>query len=140
MPQIAFEIPMVRGYVENLAEGVVAALETDVAVGKTYNLADTKALMLPELAVGIAALLESSIEPVAVPTEQFEGMIYNGVLGRYDLTRAKSDLGYRDKVDVSSALDRTVRWQVEHPPEDSTVVVNTDAYSAEDDMLARFAA
>lgn len=60
IPQIAFEIPMVRGYVENLAAGVVAALESEEAVGRTYNLADTQALMLPELAVQIASILGQS--------------------------------------------------------------------------------
>ena len=137
IPQIAFEIPMVRGYVENLAGGVVAALETDNASGKTYNLADTQAMMLPELAREIATILGRSIEPVAVPTNQFKGTVYNGVLGRYDLTRAKADLGFQDLVDIRTALERAVQWQVEHPPQNSDIVVDADAYATEDQMLTR---
>ncbi len=140
LPGKAFRIPAARGYNKNLAASVVSALETDAAVGKAYNLSDMECQTLPEIAEEISKILGHEWEVVEIPDDVWEGDIYSGPLGQYDLSRASRDLGLRDVVAVKEALRETVLWQVENPPEPNEIwkiTVDEEAYQTEDRLLLR---
>ena len=139
LPKKAFRVPAVRGYHNNLAAGVVSALESDVASGKVYNLADLEYQTLPEIAKQIARTLDHEWDIVEIPDEVWEGKIYSGPLCRYDVSRASRNLGYCDEVPIKTALRDTVLWQVENPPSEEApwgIAVDDVAYRTEDLLLA----
>lgn len=140
LPERSFSRPLLRGYAENLAHGVALALETENAIGKTYNLSDLHTLTLAQLSQEIAAILDHSWELVSIPDEEWDGYIYSGPEGCYDLTSAQSELGFEPPVGLREALIKTVLWQVKHPPDDTypwNVAADQDAYDSEDQLIAR---
>ncbi len=104
------------------------------------NLADVECQTLPEIAEGIAKILGHEWEIIEIPDDVWEGNIYSGPLGQYDLSRATRDLGLRDVVAVEEALKETVLWQLENPPEPNEtwkITVDEEAYQIEEGLFAK---
>jgi hypothetical protein len=61
-----------------------------------------------------------------------------------DLTRLRTDLGYRDVVAAREAVARTARWLAEHQPEpggmEETVLTDPFDYHAEDRLMDAWSA
>lgn len=118
-----------RGYLQNMAHGVVLAVENPAAVGRIYNAADTQALSVRQIAEMVGNIMGHAWEVVPVPRQllpraaQTQGLPYS--CDPYDiephllldLTRIRAELGYQDQVNVQEALERTVRWLCENPPQ-----------------------
>lgn len=139
LPERAFEFPLLRGYVENLAYGIAMALENKNAIGEIYNLADSQPITLAQLAQEIAKILNHSWELVSVSDDIWQGWIYNGPEGSYNIKKARQELGYEPPFDINEALRRTVLWQVENPPDDPfpwNIATDQFAYDAEDRLIA----
>jgi nucleoside-diphosphate-sugar epimerase len=112
-----------HGYAENLAHAVLLAVDQPkVSQGQIYNCGDEQTLTLRQTVEIIAAAMNSSIEIVNFPDEvaiparaiRLREHSYHWMM---DITKLKSELGYRDVLPVQEALPKTVRWYLQNPPE-----------------------
>jgi hypothetical protein len=112
-----------HGYTENLAHALVLALDhPEAAAGKVFNAADEEVLSVRQVIEIVAAALDHELElvsmphDVAVPARPLlsQPLPTHRVL---DLTRLRTDLGYRDVVPAREALASTARWLAANPLE-----------------------
>lgn len=125
-----------RGYVENVAAAIVAAVESGHAAGRVYNVAEPDALaerewvrLLGEAAgwrgaiVALpAALLSPSLRMDEDPAQEWV----------VSSERIRRELGYAEAIPRDVALRRAVAWARNHPPARAAF-----DYEAEDAALAR---
>lgn len=121
-------------YVENLAEGVAIAGERPDAAGRTYVISDGRRVSWRQLLDAISGALEVPCTytdvpsvlayPVAVLWEGLNGLLFpdrDPTLTRYrvavaardlffDAGRARRDLGWKPRVGLEEAIERTVAW------------------------------
>jgi nucleoside-diphosphate-sugar epimerase len=117
-----------RGYFENMAHTAALAVDNEAANGQVYNCADTVALSLKQIVEMIGEIMDHTWEIISVPRElmppaqQNQGLPYS--CDPYDIephllldvTKIKTELGYRDLVAITTAMENTVKWLVENPP------------------------
>jgi nucleoside-diphosphate-sugar epimerase len=110
-----------RGYVENMAHTVLLAVDhPEKSSGEIYNVGDEWTLSVREWAVltgralGIEWELVSLPGEIARPSRAYAGRDNHQVL---DLSKIKSQLGYRDIVPAQEAIRRTVEFYLENRPE-----------------------
>jgi nucleoside-diphosphate-sugar epimerase len=135
-----------RGYFENMAYTVVLASENEAASGQVYNAADAEALSLRQIVEMIGEIMEHPWEIIPVPGElmpsvpQSQGRPYS--CDPYyiephmllDLTKIKTELGYRDLVPIRKAMENTVRWLCENPLQGDWLSID---YPAQDEAIRR---
>ena len=115
-----------HGYTENIAHALLLALDhPDAAAGKVFNIADEEVLSVRQVVEIIAAALDHRFEIVSMPYDLAvparpllaQPLPTHRVL---DLTRVRTDLGYRDVSPAREALATTARWLVANPLHGST--------------------
>jgi nucleoside-diphosphate-sugar epimerase len=111
-----------HGWAGNLGHAVLLAVDQpDAAAGKIYNCGDLEQLTLAQVVQVIADALDVSVEiiPVSYDVAGVHRARVLSPLGHQllDLTRIRTELGYRDMLGVREALARTVDWYLSHPPE-----------------------
>jgi nucleoside-diphosphate-sugar epimerase len=134
-----------HGYTENLAHALLLAFEQpDAAAGKVFNVGDEEVLSVRQVVEIIAGALGHELEIVSMPYDLAvparpllaQPLPTHRVL---DLTRLRSNLGYRDLVPARAALGRTAQWLVEHPLErggqEERVLTDPFDYEAEDRLV-----
>jgi nucleoside-diphosphate-sugar epimerase len=139
-----------HGYTENLAHALLLAIEQpDAAAGKVFNTGDEEVLTIRQVIEIVGRALDRPIEIVSMPYEVAtparpllaQPLPTHRVL---DLSRIRSDLGYRDVVPARVAVAKTAHWLVEHPcaPGGQEEMVLTDPfdYAAEDRLIAAWRA
>jgi nucleoside-diphosphate-sugar epimerase len=142
-PAILLEQPVAewrgcRGYVENVAEAIVAAACDDRAAGRVYNVADEHNFTELEWVRQIAKATDWQGEVVVVPegqqpdhsVEDFDPQHHLAV----DSSRIRADLGYRGPVALAKALTETIAWERDNPPEH--IDPKQFDYEVEDRVLA----
>jgi nucleoside-diphosphate-sugar epimerase len=121
-------------YIDNLVDAMILALEKDEAVGRSYLLTDDepiswerlcKALAdgldlkapwitVPLVAAKAAALgMESAWSAARIKSRPFltrYALKFMSSNLRYDINRARQELGYEPRVDVEEGLERTIDW------------------------------
>jgi len=105
-----------RGFVQNMARGVVQALTTRRAAGQVYNLGEEKLYTLGQLARAVANALDYRWDIYSVP-----GHLWPTPYDRtsfYDLRKARGHLRYRDTMIPRDGLELTIGWLSQSPPED----------------------
>jgi nucleoside-diphosphate-sugar epimerase len=130
-----------RGYVENVASAIALAATDGRAKGRIYNVAQPGAL--PEMEwsarIGAAAGWRGSVielDPDRTPAHLQPS-------GNYDQhwsissARIREELGYKEPVELETALSRTVDWELANPPEE--IDPKAFDYAAEDLALANTA-
>lgn len=112
-----------HGYAGNLARAVLLAIDQPgVSQGQIYNCRDERILTLRQTIEVIAAAMNASIEIVNFPHE-IAGPARPMLLREHsyhwmtDISKLKSELGYRDLLPVSKALPKTVEWYLKNPPQ-----------------------
>ncbi len=90
-------------YVEDLAEGVVAALAPEAA-GRVYNLVGDELVSVREIADTVRELVAD------VPVEHGPDRPADLVFGRTDSARAASELGWRARTSFADGVRRYVDW------------------------------
>lgn len=128
-----------RGYVENVADAIALAVTDERAAGRVYNVAEPEALGEAAWvrAVGAAAGWHGDtvvLAPEHMPAHLApEGDLRNHL--ELDSGRIRRELGYSERIPRTEALERTVAWERQHPPEH----IDTAAfdYQAEDRALGR---
>ena len=133
-----------HGYTENIAHALLLALEQpDAAAGKIFNVADEEVLTVRQVVELSAAALDHELEMVSMPYDLAvparpllaQPLPTHRVL---DLSRVRTDLGYRDVVPAREAVARTARWLAEHPLVGSTeeyTLTDPFDYAAEDRLI-----
>ena len=134
-----------HGFTENLAHAVLLAVDQpEAGAGKVFNVGDEEVLSVRQVVELIAAALGHELEIVSMPYAlalparplMTQPLPTHRVL---DLTRVKTDLGYRDLVPAREAVARTARWLAEHQPErggtEEMVLTDPFDYDAEDRLI-----
>ncbi len=114
-----------RGFSDNLAHAVMLALDNPQASGgQIYNISDDCMMYNREWVEALSQILDHSFELVEMPFEILPKGFRAApplLLFRYhrvmDITKVKQQLGYRDLVPVEKALETTVKWYLDRPPE-----------------------
>ena len=107
-----------RGYVEDVARAVALALESPRAVGRAYNVGHERVLTVRGIVELVARVMDHEWEIVSAPTDLLPptnpyAAPYPIV---YDLSRIRSELGYRESVSLEEGMRRTTAWLTAHPP------------------------
>ncbi len=107
-----------RGYARNLAHAVVLALESPKATGQTYNTGDERCLTVQALAQLVAEALGHRWEMIPVTFEEAPpgNPFATPCHTLLDLSKIKTELGYRDLVEPGEATRETALWLQENPP------------------------
>ena len=133
-----------HGFTENIAHALLLALDQpDAAAGKIFNIADEEVLSVRQVVELIASALDHELEIVSMPYDLAvparpllaQPLPTHRVL---DLTRVRTDLGYRDLVPARDAIARTARWLVDNPLHGSTeehTLTDPFDYVAEDRLV-----
>jgi nucleoside-diphosphate-sugar epimerase len=125
-----------RGYVEDVAEGIVAAVIDERSAGRIYNLGEPAALSESEWIRAIAGVIGWAGKIVTVPGERLPGPPPRLNFAQdliTDTSRIRSELGYGEAASLEERLARTIGWERTHPPE--SVDVRQFDYAAEDEAL-----
>ena len=140
-----------RGYAANLAHAVLLAVDQpEVSAGQVYNCGDEGLLSIHQWVELIAHTLEYEWELISLPAAVAHpsAPLLPLVPGWYhcvqDLTKIRTELGYRDVMPIEEALPQVVRWYVEHPPERGGVLEKAlndpFDYAAEDRLVTAYRA
>jgi nucleoside-diphosphate-sugar epimerase len=109
-----------RGYVRDIARAIRLALESKVALGEALNLCEDKTFSVRMWAQMILAAAGSDAELVRVPDDRLpDDLKETGTVAQHILAsagRARVLLGWQAS-DPGDALRTTVRWHLDHPPE-----------------------
>jgi UDP-glucose 4-epimerase len=91
-------------YVEDLAEGVVLALDSDDAAGRTYNLVGDEDVSITQIAATVSELVgEAQVVHVPGRNGDFRGVAVSG-------ERAECELGWRAHTSFRDGASRYVEW------------------------------
>ncbi len=108
-----------RAYVEDVAQAVALALESEQAVGEIFNVGEDRVLTLKQWAKAVAAAIEAKLEIVIVPDERlpphlgFYKTHQQHIVG--DTSKIRRMLGYRESYALEERLRRSVEWHVQNP-------------------------
>ncbi len=128
-----------RGYVENVAHGIALAATSDLAAGRTYNLAEPDPYTESEWAAKIGGVAGWHGRIMALSRDRTPKHLvlpYNYEQHLFmDSTRIRSELGYTEQVSVEEALRRTIEWDQANPP--PQIDPAQYDYAAEDEAITR---
>jgi nucleoside-diphosphate-sugar epimerase len=110
-----------RGYVENVAAAVVAAVHSEKASGKIYNVGEPLALSMREWVRAIGEATDWIGEIIVLPEDSLPPYLRFGIDCSQDLVSdtklIREDLDYEEPVLLNEGIRRTIAWTREHPPE-----------------------
>jgi len=108
-----------RAYAENAAHAVLLAVDKPgVSAGQTYNVGDEKVLSLREWTQIVARTLNYELELVSMPFALAQASRPYVETCRHlvmDISKIKTELGYKDVVPAEEAVQRTVKWYLDNP-------------------------
>ncbi|MGZ5233798.1 MAG: NAD-dependent epimerase/dehydratase family protein [Burkholderiales bacterium] len=140
-----------RGYARNVAHALLLAVDKPAeSAGQIYNIRDERQYTQRQYVKFIARHLKHDCEIVEVPPTLAE-KVYKGGAARprdwmieYDISKIKTQLGYRDVIAPAQALADSVDWLVSNRPEPGSEIErqlgDPFAYAEEDEMLAAYEA
>jgi nucleoside-diphosphate-sugar epimerase len=131
-----------RGYVENVAAGIVLAATSRLAAGRIYNLAEPRSLTESQWveAIGRVAGWKGSVSAVPkdltpahlrVPNNWAQDLVMSSA-------RIRRELGFAEPIPFTLGLARTIEWERANPP--AQVDAAGFDYAAEDAALELVAA
>lgn len=125
-----------RGFVQNMAWGIVQALTASKAAGQVYNLGEEKLYTLAQLARGVARALDYEWELYSVPGHLW-ATPYNHTTF-LDLRKARVHLRYKDRMIPRDGLELTLAWLCQRPRRDDWSWPGIAApfeYAREDELI-----
>jgi len=127
-----------RGFVQNMARGVVQALTTAKAAGQVYNLGEENLYTLAQLARAVANALDYKCDIYAVPGDRWRTPYDHTSF--CDLRKARAQLRYRDLMIPRDGLELTLGWLCQSPPRDWSWpgIENPFDYAGEDAVIEEF--
>jgi nucleoside-diphosphate-sugar epimerase len=126
-----------RGYVENIAAAIVAAVLSEQAAGRLYNVGEPETLPISQWVRLIGQAVGWTGEVVTLPKQVVPAHLmlplHTHQHMMIDSTRIRQELGYAEPIPPAEALQRTIRWERAHPPEH--LDPGSFDYAAEDALL-----
>jgi len=131
-----------RGYVENVAAAVSLATVDAAAAGRVYNVAEEKAFSEADWVRTIGSVAHwngpvIALSKGAVPAH-LRVPYQSEQHWQMSSARIRQELGYKEPVDFTTALERTIAWERANPP--ASIDPTQFDYTAEDAALAAMAA
>ena len=136
-----------RGYAENYAHALLLAIDNPTASrGQVYNVSDERAFSTRDWVRMIAQAMHKDLEFVEIPfsvlLDDFTGAPAQALFPFHqvvDISKIKTQLGYRDAVPPEKGLETSVQWLLEHPlkhgGDEETHMGDPFDYAAEDKMI-----
>lgn len=127
-----------KGFVGNVAQAIALAATSERAAGRIYNVAEDDSLTELQWAQLIAKEMNWSGEFVVLPEDRVPPHL--AASGNYaqhwvaSSKRIRQELGYEERITRTDALQRTIYWELEHPPVEIPQALFN--YAAEDAVLA----
>jgi nucleoside-diphosphate-sugar epimerase len=109
-----------RGYVEDVADAIVLAIQNDRAMKRIYNVGKQEALTTYEWVHIIAKYAGWNGEIVVVPRGKLPQDLMPDMRSEQhlvsDTTRIRDELGYEEAIPEDKGMKRTIAWERTHPP------------------------
>jgi nucleoside-diphosphate-sugar epimerase len=109
-----------RGYVDDVAFGIVLAAERATSEGQIYNVGNLRTHTLAAWIRAIGDQIGWRGEVRVIPDDRLPGHLASPYNYQqhiiYDTSKIRRELGYYELVDAEEALRLTVGWQRENPP------------------------
>jgi nucleoside-diphosphate-sugar epimerase len=121
-----------RGYVEDVAAAIALAATSSLAAGRVYNVAEPIGFTEAEWVTEIGRLFCWKGTIVPVPCNRLPLPFNTDQDLVVDSTRIRRELGFREVVERTDGLRRTIDWERQHMP---PVAVD---YEQEDRLLTEF--
>lgn len=123
-----------RGYVENVAAAIALAATSDVATGRTYNVAERPSFSELDWTRQVTEAMGWRGDVIVLPMADAPPHLRMPVrLEQHwvvDSSRIRSELGYAEPVTLSEALERTIAWERVNPPPFNPQAFDYDAEDA----------
>jgi nucleoside-diphosphate-sugar epimerase len=131
-----------RGYVENVAAAIALATVAPAAAGRIYNIAEKEAFSEAEWVRTIGSAVHWNGAVIALSNYALPAHLRvpyrNEQHWEMDSARIRKELGYKEPVDFTTALERTIAWERANPPHQ--IDPKQFDYAVEDAALAEVAA
>jgi nucleoside-diphosphate-sugar epimerase len=128
-----------RGYVEDVAEAIVAAIVDDRAAGWIYNVSEPESLTEAEWVRAFARVAGWHGQVLTVPADLMPSHLKQaGNFEQhlvYDTSRIRRQLGFSETLPRTEAIRRTVAWERANPP--ACVDPREFDYGQEDEVISR---
>jgi nucleoside-diphosphate-sugar epimerase len=128
-----------KGYVDDVAAAIAAAIESDRAAGRIYNIGEADTLTELEWTTIVARAMSwdgrIQVLPDAVLPPHLRAPGNTAQHWIADTSRIRQELGFRESVGRDEAVHRTVAWERANPP--AGVTLHQFDYVAEDDALKK---
>jgi nucleoside-diphosphate-sugar epimerase len=128
-----------RGYVENVADAIVLAIQNDTAMRKIYNVGKEEVLTTYEWVSLIAKYAEWDGEIIVVPKEKLPKEMVPEMRSEQhlvsDTSRIRSELRYEESIPDDKGMRRTIAWERENPPKQ--ISEEQFNYEEEDSVLEK---
>lgn len=130
-----------RGYVENVAHAIALAATSDEAQDRVYNICEEPVLSELEWQTRIAKQMNWPGKFVVLRRERTpKHLLLPGNTAQHVIAsseRIRSELLYKEQVEIEEAMRRTTTWEQRNPP--STINPRQFDYDTEDAALASMA-
>ena len=126
-----------RGYVENVAHAIALAAISDQSSGQVYNICEEPSLPELEWQRRITKQLDWNGKFVVLPSARIpKHLLSPGNAEQHIVAsseRIRTELGFKEAVEIDEAIRRTIRWEQKSPPK--TIDPRQFDYAAEDAAL-----
>jgi nucleoside-diphosphate-sugar epimerase len=125
------------GYVENVADAIVLAINDKRAKNRIYNVAEPDNFNQAKWVEKIGEVFGWDGKVVVLPKAELPGKMHADFRAEQDLTvdtsRIRNELGYKEVIPTHEAIKITIDWELKNPPEN----IDPDAYDykTEDEIL-----
>jgi nucleoside-diphosphate-sugar epimerase len=111
-----------HGYVENVADAIALAVTDERSTGRIYNVGEPFTFSMTEWIALIGKIAGWQGRVVSVPHGRLPEPLRFGINAEQDIVVDSSpirrELGYKERVDVEEALQRTIAWERVNPPKE----------------------
>ena len=127
-----------HGYVENVAAAIALAVTDKRAAGHIYNVGEPFTFTMAQWIskIGEAAGWQGKI--VTIPQGRLPKPLRWDINAEQhivvDTSRIRQELGYKERIDIDEAIQRTVNWERAHPP--AQIDPKDFDYAAEDAIIS----
>ncbi|PKR77117.1 epimerase [Halalkalibacillus sediminis] len=108
-----------KGYSENIAQAIVEAIENEETIGEIFNLGEPTPITELEWVKHLKKVLDWSGEIIVAPAGELVddlGINTDQEL-HLDTSKFRDITGFTEEVSLEEGLNRTVKWELENPPE-----------------------
>jgi nucleoside-diphosphate-sugar epimerase len=130
-----------RGYVENVAAAIALVTVAPAAAGRIYNIAEKEALSEADWVRAIGSVVHWNGGVIALSKDGLPAHLRvpyrNEQHWEMSSARIRKELGYKEPIDFTTALERTIAWERANPP--AQIDPKQFDYAAEDAALAAMA-